>query len=110
MSNIVTKSRFGSRVIGAMKPYFGILGCGALVQLTAESLTGGFGPESKACARYLLQKKMVHFLASDGHSADWRPPVLSAGVKAATKIVGKDEARKLVFDNPSNVIDGLAIG
>ncbi len=80
---------------------------GALVQLTAESLTGGFGGSARSCARYLLKKGLVHFLASDGHSADWRPPVLSAGVKAAAKLIGPEAARRLVVDNPARVIEGL---
>lgn len=77
---------------------------GALVQLTAESLTGGFGGASRACARYLLKQQLVHFLASDGHSADWRPPCLSAGVKAAARLIGDAAARALVFDNPARVV------
>ena len=86
---------------------FEMVESGALVQLTAESLTGGFGSAAKACSRYLLKKKMVHFLASDGHSAKNRPPVLSAGLKAAAKIVGKDAARRLVFENPAKVVQGM---
>ena len=50
---------------------------------------------------------MVHFLASDGHSAKHRPPILSAGVKAAAKIVGMDAARRLVFENPAKVVRGM---
>ena len=79
---------------------------GALVQVTGDSLTGGFGPEARSCARYLLKKGVVHFLASDGHSAQWRPPHLSPGRKAAAKIVGKDMARRLVLDHPQKVIQG----
>ena len=86
---------------------FEMVESGALVQLTAESLTGGFGSAAKACSRFLLKKKMVHFLASDGHSAKHRPPILSAGVKAAAKIVGKDAARRLVFENPAKVVRGM---
>ena len=85
---------------------FDLVDRGALVQLTAESLTGGFGHAAKSCSRYLLKRKMVHVLASDGHSADWRPPTLSAGLKAAEKIVGKEAARKLVFDNPAKIVLG----
>ena len=107
---IITHPERNPSVVQNPHLLFDLVERGALVQLTAESLTGGFGAAAKAYARYLLKKKMAHFLASDGHSAEWRPPVLSAGVKAAAKIVGKDEARKLVFDNPSKVIDGLAIG
>lgn len=79
---------------------------GCLVQITAESLTGGFGPESRACARHLLRQGWVHLLASDGHSADWRPPILSKGVKAAGKLIGRAEALRLVVDNPLKILAG----
>jgi protein-tyrosine phosphatase len=82
---------------------------GALVQITAESLTGGFGPESRACARHLLRQGWVHLLASDGHSAGWRPPLLSKGVKAASKLIGRAEALKLVVDNPLKILAGREI-
>lgn len=79
---------------------------GALVQLTAESLTGGFGPEARACARYLLQQRAVHFLATDAHSPSWRCPVLSGGIKAAAKIVGEPAAQRLGTANPAAIIAG----
>ncbi|TYO98335.1 protein-tyrosine phosphatase [Geothermobacter ehrlichii] len=83
-----------------------LIEAGGLVQVTAESLTGGFGPVARSCARHLLRRGWVHLLASDGHSADWRPPCLSVGLKAAVKLVGRDEARKLVVDHPQKVLDG----
>jgi len=107
---IITHPERNPSVVQNPRLLFDLVARGALVQLTAESLTGGFGAASRACARYLLKKKMVHFLASDGHSADWRPPVLSAGVKAAAKIIGKEAARKLVFDNPQAVVNGVEMG
>lgn len=50
---------------------------GYLMQLTGRSLTGGFGPEAARAARCLLKKKLVHFVASDGHSVTHRKPLLS---------------------------------
>jgi protein-tyrosine phosphatase len=48
----------------------------------------------------------VHLLATDAHWADERPPVLSAGRRAAASVVGEDAARKLVEDNPRAIIEG----
>jgi len=79
---------------------------GALAQITAESLTGTSGSAVKNCARFLLKQGGVHFLASDGHSSTRRPPILSGGLKVATKLIGRQEARKLVTDNPKRVLDG----
>ncbi len=75
-----------------------------LVQITAGSLTGEFGHDEQACARYLLRKEAVHFIATDAHSTDFRRPVLSEGLKYAAKIIGQERAKKLVWDNPGAVI------
>ncbi len=45
-------------------------------------------------------------MASDGHSAEWRPPVLSKGLQMATEIMGPDEAQKLVNDYPALILSG----
>ena len=75
-----------------------------LVQITAGSLTGEFGRDEQACANYLLRKEAVHFIATDAHSTNFRRPVLSGGLKIAGKIIGKERAKKLVWDNPEAVL------
>ena len=82
---------------------------GALVQVTAESLVGGFGPEARACAVHLLKNKVVHALATDAHSPTWRRTVLSGGVQEAAKIIGESAARRLVTTNPAAIIAGKAL-
>jgi protein-tyrosine phosphatase len=86
--------------------YYEMIRMGCLGQVTAMSLTGEFGPEIKRSAEKLLTKRLIHIIASDAHSPDRRPPILSAGVKAAEKIVGKEEARKMVTEYPKAVIEG----
>lgn len=79
---------------------------GALVQVTAGSLTGHFGADAQACAHYLVSSGMVHILASDGHSSQYRLPRLTEGLRVAMQLIGEEAARKLVEDNPSAVISG----
>jgi protein-tyrosine phosphatase len=86
-----------------------LTGGGALVQLTAGSLTGEYGPECRACALYLIRKKAVSFIASDGHGALRRPPVLSKAFEAVKKIAGSDMAKRLVSLNPKAVLHGKPI-
>jgi len=47
---------------------------GCLIQLTAASFTGRFGKSAEANCRKLMDRKMVHFVASDAHDTEWRPP------------------------------------
>ena len=86
--------------------YYEMIRMGCLGQVTAMSLTGEFGPGVRRIAQKLLTNRLIHIIASDAHSPDGRPPVLSAAMKAAEKIVGKEEARKMVTDYPQAVLDG----
>jgi protein-tyrosine phosphatase len=82
---------------------------GVLVQLTAMSVTGEFGPAAKSTAELLLRQNCVHFLATDAHRATRRPPILSRGRDAAAAIIGEEAARRLVEDNPRAVIEGTQL-
>ena len=86
--------------------YLRMIQMGCLGQVTAMSLTGGFGPAVKKVAGKLLTKRLLHIIASDAHSIDRRPPILSAAVGVAEKMVGKEEAYKMVTDYPQAVLDG----
>jgi protein-tyrosine phosphatase len=79
---------------------------GALIQITANSLTGGFGGRAYDCALQLMEKGLVHIIASDAHSKDRRPPVLSKGLKQAAALVGQKEAVKMVTHYPELILAG----
>jgi protein-tyrosine phosphatase len=107
---IITHPERNADVLRNPKLMEPILEAGGLVQMTCESLTGGFGAESRACARHFLRQGCVHFLASDGHSTSWRQPVLSDGLKVATKLLGAARANALVIDNPACLVSGEKLG
>jgi len=86
--------------------YDEIIKMGCFGQVTAMSLTGEFGPKVRQWAEKLLKSWLVHFIASDAHSPNGRPPILSAAVKAAAKIVGKKEAEKMVTEYPKAILEG----
>jgi len=78
---------------------------GALIQLTAGSLTGYFGRDVQICSEYLMQKKWVHLIASDAHSADYRPPALQNAFDRAKKLGGEHYAGMLFNDNPRKILN-----
>ena len=82
---------------------------GVLIQVTAMSMTGEFGPAAKNCAEVLLKHNCVHFLATDTHRPTRRPPILSKGRDAAAALIGAGRARNLVYDNPLAVVNGRAL-
>ena len=80
---------------------------GALAQVTAMSLTGDFGEAVQKVSRTLLERRLVHVIASDAHSALDRPPVLSRGVEAAARVLGDpDEAERMVTEVPAAILAG----
>ncbi len=81
-----------------------LLGC--LVQVTANSLTGFWGPAVKKFCEKLLTREQVHVIATDAHDPDHRPPVLSAARKLAAKMVGEEYAQALFFDIPTAIVRG----
>ena len=103
---IITHPERNPSIIRDPELLFRLADAGCLVQVTAGSLTGGFGTDSRNCAIYLLKKRRVHFLATDAHSASYRKPILSSAVKEAASIIGSKAALKLVFTNPSAVLAG----
>ena len=82
---------------------------GALVQLTALSLTGGFGRNIKKISTKMLKLGLIDVIASDSHSPTHRPPKLSAALEAAQKIIGEEKASRLVKENPEKIIKGEPI-
>jgi protein-tyrosine phosphatase len=82
---------------------------GVFSQITAMSLTGGFGRQAEKCAKTLLKHNLAHIIASDAHSVDSRPPVLSEAVQVASRIVGKEYATDMVTTFPHHVIKGESI-
>lgn len=81
-----------------------LIQAGALLQITAMSLTGGFAAPAQKTAIRLLKRRLVHIIASDAHSEDKRPPVLSLAVKKAAKFIGERNAREMAYTVPLEVI------
>lgn len=85
--------------------FFNLVELGLVVQIDAGSILGKFGPKAQAAARQMLEHRLVHVIASDGHSPVRRRPLLSAAVEAAREIVG-DDVEALVGANPEAIFEG----
>jgi len=80
------------------------LGC--LAQITARSLTRGFGWGVARFTRRLVRDGLIHLMASDAHNVDKRPPVMGNALKKLSKLVGERQARDMVETFPERIIRG----
>jgi protein-tyrosine phosphatase len=80
------------------------LGCA--VQVTASAITGMWGEKVKKVAQWLLEREAVHILATDCHSVEGRPPILSAARDLVSRNYRPSVARALTDDNPRAVVTG----
>jgi protein-tyrosine phosphatase len=79
---------------------------GLLIQVTADSLTGHKGRHAQRMSHDLLEKRWVHFLATDAHNTTSRPPrIRDAHDLVATKY-GASYAHALCLTNPLAVFLG----
>ncbi|HWR17777.1 MAG TPA: CpsB/CapC family capsule biosynthesis tyrosine phosphatase [Terriglobales bacterium] len=79
---------------------------GCVVQVTANSLTGRWGKQAEALARWLIDQNAVHVVATDAHSTNSRPPILSEAREQVRKMAGDMVAEALVRDNPRAIVKG----
>jgi protein-tyrosine phosphatase len=79
---------------------------GCLVQITAASLTGRFGRTAMTLSRKFLEENKVHFLATDAHNLQSRPPRMKEAFDVVAKHYGAETAERLCVSNPRAVFSG----
>jgi protein-tyrosine phosphatase len=96
-----------------LRAHYGVIedlnGMGCLIQLTADSITGGFGKDAQYLAHRLLDEGRVDIFASDCHGPVNRRPVLSRARQAVADRLGESEARAMVLERPSAILENRVI-
>lgn len=79
---------------------------GVRMQVTAGSVLGDFGPEARRASLQWLKEGLVHFVASDAHNREKRPPRMREARAVISRIAGERVADALTRTNPAAVTEG----
>jgi protein-tyrosine phosphatase len=82
---------------------------GCLMQVTAGSLTGTFGPEIRRFAESLVEQGLVHFIGTDAHGTKTRAPLLAAAFERVAELAGHSAAVDLCCRHPAAVATGEVV-
>ncbi|REJ64486.1 MAG: tyrosine protein phosphatase [Planctomycetota bacterium] len=79
---------------------------GCLMQVTAGSLMGTFGPEIQAFSESLLTDGLVHFIATDAHGPKSRRPLMARAHERASELTSDSLADDICCHYPRAVAQG----
>jgi protein-tyrosine phosphatase len=79
---------------------------GCLLQVTGVSFLDRFGKAARMATETLMERNMVHFVASDAHGTEDRNPVLTDAFRYVVERWGEARAKMLFSDNPRATLTG----
>jgi protein-tyrosine phosphatase len=79
---------------------------GCLVQITAGSLVGSFGPQVQRLARRLVLDGLAHCTATDAHGVHCRRPRMTQAFECIRSLAGEETALALCCHNPARIAAG----
>ena len=77
---------------------------GAQIQLTSANVLGKSGWGQKQFCHKMIQKKQVHYIASDAHDQVHRKPDLLPCAEYVSKKYGQQMAEQIFIKNPAKII------
>jgi len=86
-----------------------LLEMGALSQVNQGSFNGIYGSRAQDAVFHFLELGYVHFLATDCHNTWVILPKLSGALRKVEEVIGPENARALVWDNPLCVVEDKEI-
>lgn len=79
---------------------------GCLLQVTAGSLLGLFGSRIRLFSESLIERRLIHFVSTDAHSTNGRPPLLRQAFDRVGQLAGHNYAVQVFQKNPAAVAFG----
>ncbi len=82
---------------------------GCLMQVTAGSLMGAFGPRCQALAELIVRSGWADFIATDAHGCKTRRPLMQRAFRRVAEIANEQTAYELCCRNPARVAQGSEV-
>ena len=76
-----------------------LIKCGALIQVNTFSFQEDPREDVRKRAQTLLQNRHVHFIGSDAHRIDHRPPIIESGVEYIINNASPEYAEQILCGN-----------
>ncbi|HTQ40707.1 MAG TPA: CpsB/CapC family capsule biosynthesis tyrosine phosphatase [Pirellulales bacterium] len=106
MVGILSHPERNEGLLSHEKPLHDIVNQGGLLQITAGSLLGTFGGRIKHFAETLVEKGLVHFVATDAHGTQARPPLMRKAFERICQLADESTALDLCARHPADVVFG----
>ncbi|HEX5471729.1 MAG TPA: CpsB/CapC family capsule biosynthesis tyrosine phosphatase [Lacipirellulaceae bacterium] len=82
---------------------------GCLMQVTAGSICGTFGPACQQLSEWLLSEGLVHFVATDAHGMRARRPLMRRAFERVAELASTELATEVCGANPAAVAAGQGV-
>jgi protein-tyrosine phosphatase len=86
-----------------------LIGMGCYIQMNSKSVIGGFLDTKASYNRKLVQKDLVHFIASDCHSDMARAPIMQTAVEHLLRKCDEEHINRIFIHNPSKILENTYI-
>lgn len=80
---------------------------GALMQMNADSIDGGFWQKDSRKAKQLLAKGVIDFMASDMHGLGRRSPITDGKLQWVYKKLDSEYQQELIYGNAEKMLSGI---
>ena len=82
---------------------------GAIIQINSSSLIGKQGKEIQRFCNLLIERNMVHLVATDAHGSQRRRPMMKDAYQYIEKKYSKEIADNLFINNAQCILDNKEI-
>lgn len=97
-----------NHLIDEIRQVEAIVESGGLLQVNASSILDSTPRRAKQIREW-FDRKMVHFVASDGHRINKRLPVVDDAYRTVVEWIGQDLANQIFCENGRRIIEGRSV-